>query len=61
MEIEQRVICPTCWQEFTVILDRSVPRQVYIQDCEVCCNPIEISYEVRGGRVIFFDAKALDA
>ena len=26
-----------------MLLDTSVPHQVYIEDCEVCCNPIEIS------------------
>ncbi|MDT0691452.1 CPXCG motif-containing cysteine-rich protein [Salegentibacter sp. F188] len=33
--------CPYCWEEISVLLDPSVKRQVYIEDCEVCCNPIE--------------------
>ena len=35
--------CPYCWAEISMLLDTSVAHQVYIEDCEVCCNPIEIS------------------
>jgi len=30
-----------------MVLDLSVRRQSYVEDCEVCCNPIEISYAVQ--------------
>lgn len=29
-----------------MVLDLSVPRHAYIEDCEVCCNPIEIRYSI---------------
>ena len=29
-----------------MMLDLSVGKQAYVEDCEVCCNPIEISYTV---------------
>lgn len=35
--------CPYCWQEISVLLDPSVNEQVYVEDCEVCCNPMEIN------------------
>lgn len=35
--------CPHCWEEISVLLDPSVNRQTYIEDCEVCCNPMEIT------------------
>jgi transcription elongation factor Elf1 len=34
--------CPYCWEEISVLLDSSVSNQIYIEDCEICCNPIEI-------------------
>ncbi|RXP61885.1 CPXCG motif-containing cysteine-rich protein [Lutibacter sp. HS1-25] len=34
--------CPYCWDEISILLDTSVNNQTYIEDCEVCCNPIEI-------------------
>ncbi|RXG14618.1 hypothetical protein DSM03_105154 [Leeuwenhoekiella aestuarii] len=26
-----------------MLLDTSVRHQVYVEDCEVCCNPIELT------------------
>lgn len=34
--------CPHCWQEISMMLDTSISQQLYIEDCEVCCNPIEL-------------------
>ena len=42
-----------------MLLDISVPVQSYIEDCEVCCNPIEITCTVEDGAVVAFDAEAL--
>lgn len=43
---EQFFNCPHCGQPISVLLDLSVSDQSYIEDCEVCCRPIEIRYEV---------------
>ena len=40
-----------------MLLDLSASSQRYIEDCEVCCNPIEIRYQVEDGMVISFEAK----
>ena len=29
-----------------MVLDTSVDTQSYIEDCEVCCQPIEVRYAV---------------
>lgn len=34
--------CPYCWEEISMLMDSSIRTQIYIEDCEVCCNPIEI-------------------
>ena len=34
--------CPYCWEEISMLFDNSVGDQIYIEDCEVCCNPIEL-------------------
>jgi cysteine-rich CPXCG protein len=44
-----------------MVLDTSVPRQNYVEDCEVCCHPIEISYELEDEAVVSFEAKSLGA
>ena len=37
-----RVCCPYCGEQITLVADCSVDRQVYVEDCEVCCKPISI-------------------
>ena len=43
-----------------MVLDMSVSRQTYVEDCEVCCNPIEISYAVADEELVSFAAKVLE-
>ena len=44
--IETRVQCPYCWEHFNLLVDASVTPQEYIEDCEVCCRPIDFSIEI---------------
>lgn len=39
-----------------MLLDPSVSSQTYVEDCEGCCHPIEITYRVEEGEVVEFDA-----
>ncbi len=55
---EQFFICPHCAQRVSVLVDLSIPEQSYIEDCEICCRPIEIRYEVCDDEVIFFEASS---
>lgn len=43
-----------------MVLDLSVRRQTYVEDCEVCCKPIEISYNVEGDALVSFEARSLE-
>ena len=36
--------CPYCWETISMLLDLSLVQDEYIEDCEVCCNPIQITY-----------------
>jgi len=42
-----------------MVLDLSVRKQTYVEDCEVCCNPIEISYAVTDEELAAFSARTL--
>ncbi|WP_223670348.1 CPXCG motif-containing cysteine-rich protein [Kangiella shandongensis] len=46
--IEKKVACPYCGESITVLIDGSVPFQEYIEDCQVCCRPIEFTVIVNG-------------
>lgn len=41
---EQRISCPYCGEIITLLLDLSVPEQALIEDCQVCCQPIQLQY-----------------
>ena len=56
---EKKFICPHCWQNVSMLIDKSVDKQNYIEDCESCCNPLEIFYEIIQNEVSFFDIKCL--
>lgn len=42
-----------------MVLDLSVKNQSYVEDCEVCCNPIEVRFTVQDGEVGDFEARTL--
>jgi transcription elongation factor Elf1 len=51
--------CPYCWQQISMMLDLSAGGQSYVEDCEICCNPISINYQVEDGDLADFSADPL--
>jgi len=51
--------CPHCSERISMVLDTSVTKQIYIEDCEVCCRPIEVRYTVQNDEVRQFEARAI--
>ena len=43
-----------------MLLDRSIHKQTYIEDCEVCCNPIEVTSEFHENELIAFESQSLE-
>lgn len=39
---EVSVDCPYCGETISVLIDGSVAEQQYIEDCQVCCRPINL-------------------
>ncbi len=58
--IEHFFQCPYCWEEISMLLDSSVPFQTYVEDCEVCCNPIQVAPHFKSGVLEIFDAVNLE-
>ena len=45
------VYCPYCNESVAISLDPgSGPAQQYVEDCEVCCQPIQVTLPVPCGR-----------
>jgi transcription elongation factor Elf1 len=51
--------CPYCWQQISMVLDASEPHQTYVEDCEVCCKPIEVEYTLQDDTISEFEARVL--
>lgn len=37
------VSCPYCGETINIDIDHSIERQSYVEDCQVCCQPIVLS------------------
>ncbi|WP_339867850.1 CPXCG motif-containing cysteine-rich protein [uncultured Algoriphagus sp.] len=52
--------CPYCLAEISMLIDPTISSQKYIEDCEVCCNPIEIQLLLEEGELVSFEAKSIE-
>ena len=52
--------CCYCGERISFLLDLSVDCQKSIEDCEVCCRPIEFSYTVEADALSSFEVFGLD-
>jgi len=43
--IERSVGCPYCGEAFVALIDLSSGSCSYIEDCEVCCRPIQFQLD----------------
>lgn len=56
--VEHGFACPYCGERITMLLEPGDGEQDYIEDCEVCCNPITIRVRVENGSVVEFEARS---
>ena len=52
--------CPYCWEHISMILDSSEEESDYIEDCEICCRPIELSFKFSGEHLVNFEARKME-
>ncbi len=40
---DKTITCPYCWESFSILIEPSSEvGESYVEDCYVCCRPIEI-------------------
>lgn len=44
----QSIQCPYCGEPIDLFIDDSVDHQQYVEDCQVCCRPINVSVTTDG-------------
>lgn len=55
MLYEHQVSCPYCGEVFTAFIDLSQGNHQTIEDCYVCCRPIEFLIESDGETLLRID------
>lgn len=58
--IEKFFTCPYCWQETSMVLDSYDEQPEYIEDCEVCCRPIEVCYRIVENELVSFSVQRVE-
>lgn len=58
--VEHSFTCPFCGEVISMVLDTSCHGVTYIEDCEVCCNPLEITYTIEDETLTHFEARTLE-
>lgn len=46
LQEELEIVCPYCGELITILVDVSAGSQDYIEDCQVCCRPINLNVTV---------------
>ena len=57
---EQTIGCPYCGESISILVDDTLPEQRYVEDCQVCCRPIELDVEVAPDGDVRVDARSGD-
>ena len=58
--MEHFFTCPYCWETISMVLDPSEEESDYIEDCEVCCRPIELSFKFSDEQLVRFEARRME-
>jgi len=43
---EHPITCPYCGEDFELLLEYTQVDQTYIEDCYICCRPIQITVQI---------------
>lgn len=55
------VLCPYCWERFEIRIDLSGGSFTCVEDCQVCCQPIQLSCDVSdNGRLVAVKPERMD-
>ena len=54
MMLEHFFNCPYCFSSISMLVDPSIAKQQYIEDCEVCCRPIEVNCTIEDNEIVDF-------
>ncbi len=51
MDEEVFIQCPYCGEEISICVDVLYAHQKYVEDCSVCCRPIQLDVNASEGKI----------
>lgn len=60
LTLERPVDCPCCGAGISVIVDLSQGGADYVEDCEVCCQPMRVAYGTDAAELAWLRVERLD-
>ena len=58
--IEHYFYCPHCWENQLKMIDSSVNHQNFIEDCQICCNPLEFEFIIQENTLQSFSVISIE-
>jgi transcription elongation factor Elf1 len=55
--LDRNVGCPYCGERLTIVLDLSAGSQSYVEDCQVCCQPMQVSFSAEDGELEYLQVE----
>ena len=55
-----RINCPYCGEPIEITVDVSAGQQDYIEDCQVCCKPMQVRIRVSAEGTSSIDVRSED-
>lgn len=52
LTVETDVNCPHCGESFPLLIDTSESSQSLVEDCTVCCRPIQLTILCQPGEIL---------
>lgn len=50
--VDRRIHCPYCAEPLEIVLDLSAGGQSYVEDCQICCQPMQVTFETDQGALV---------
>ena len=54
----ETILCPYCGEQLEIAVDWSVRRQEYVEDCQVCCQPMVLHVLINDDQQAVIDVRA---
>lgn len=49
--LDRKIGCPYCGETMEIVIDLSAGSQSYVEDCQVCCQPMQVSFTAEDGEL----------